>query len=717
MAASGIYDEDYEISDHESDLADHGSNYADHESAFAESPADGYFSQREHPQETFVEQPSTTHAESEAKAREATQGSQGSTALFHGIVQAMLPASPPSRSPISASRSPVWADESTPLFDAGPAPPDYATATASTRGSEQTPSGRSSGERVSAGESQFRAASYGSMGSGGPPPVSAAGGQEQHEQMQWPFGNRGNPFASGDFPFGARGNPFTANGFPFDPNGNPNIAPGHQQSMRDTPRRDGSPHSETSDEESGLLRRRRRRRGKRTKPLWRRLGSLCRPAILLNLILAALIVGLVLLIAHLTRDTSNIAPGDSNDPFRSNATVPRHPTNRKCAFNFFTESISFGFDEIENFTFNELMQPSSNMPGGITGNIWILPAPPEQEASVRVWISFATTDPWHVTDASYAFEKDSLTLHFPGLREPPKSYGRNACMDVGIGIYVKDGVDVDRWAISSANLNVVAEAGLFGSEEVGRRSLRADTTTITTVKGNVNMAYWTSRQTIIKLTSGSLHGIYALRDLLSVSTRSGAIGIQVDPQEADPVRPAPAEFSATSSSGSIHVGFPINDFLDRNYTTHVDTHSSSISGTYLLGESTSLRTHSGSIQADILPFSAAANHSVLQTDNASGPTELTILPPYIDPGSPITHMESQHNSNSGSMALVYPQEWEGTIEGRTTSGNIALKGRDVQKYTFGDYFEHRVVATKGRGSSRLGFSSKSGSVTLRVGDY
>lgn len=121
MANSGIYEEDY--------ASDHDSLYAD-----ADSPADGYFTQRPFPASQFVENSSIT-AEADAKAREAAESRASSS-------EAQPQPSSQRTSPTFATRSPVWAqpDEQTPLLDAGPAPPDYAAATAHRRGESSSSS-------------------------------------------------------------------------------------------------------------------------------------------------------------------------------------------------------------------------------------------------------------------------------------------------------------------------------------------------------------------------------------------------------------------------------------------------------------------------------------------------------------------------------------------------------------------------------------------------
>ncbi|KAK5122293.1 hypothetical protein LTR85_004204 [Meristemomyces frigidus] len=719
MSDSGIIDSDYE------DASDAS------ESLYGDSPSDGYFTQRDHPPETFVEQ-SSVQADSDAKAREAAEAQANSS-----------PATPPSQtSPTTSSRSPIWVVEGTALLDAGPAPPDYAAATANRSRTQPPP-------EVASPSHQDETATPGSYGTIDNARQDARPVPEQTD-AQWPFGNRGNPFGA-DFPYGPRGSPVGQN-FPFGPSGHPLGAQAQApppQSMQDA-----AADNDAADEETGLIPRKRR---KHTRSSRKRLCRCCKPSAALNYLLAILVVGLVVLIVRATRETSKSGVpstgdgedklpiedggdggGDDDDPpvrgSPPNGVIPAHPRNSRCDFSVLSDPISFGFDDPENFSFTELMEPAAYMSGDISGNIYILPAPADQDVAIRVWVSFATPEPWHVTYVHYAYAHDSLSLLFPKVEKLHNGYAGKACMDVAVEIYVKRDIELGDWAISTANLNVKAAEYLFGSKtgliDSGLRL--TNTTTINAIKGHVDMSYWSSRETNIDIVSGSIHGTYALRDILSVRSHSGSIGVTVLPKEADDKNPAPAEFTGISYSGSVHVAFPtlVSDIPDRDYKTRVESRSSSVSGTYIHGSATSFRTTSGSMQVDVLPYASSASvgkSSTLHTESASGSTSLTLLSPTDASGSAkygepydgtLAHLHSSHKSASGSLHLVYPPEWSGTIEGWTNSGSVKLKGKDVYTYVGGSVGPagKHLLARKGYGASKVDFRTKSGSVGLRIGE-
>ncbi|TKA72976.1 hypothetical protein B0A55_05297 [Friedmanniomyces simplex] len=707
MSGSGIYEDEFEGSDR--DLL------------YADSPSDGYFTQRDFPTETFVEQ-SSVQAESEAKAREAAESQSASSA-----------ATPPSRtSPGSSIRSPVWVDEGTQLLDAGPAPPDYAAATAG-RIRETTSESHGQGAETTAGEPSFPPTNYGTIDRGRP------GGDmlNQSVEREWPLGQRNNPFGpnfpfgpsgspfgpSGS-PFGPSGSPFGASGSPFGPSGGPFGAAGQPQSMRDS--REGD-----REEEHSLFGRR-----QQTRRWKQRAGGWCKPVRLINVLLGFAVIGLVVLLATITRGASRIdtpAPREGDDgSITPNTTEPQlgpeHPRNELCPFKWFSEATPFGFKHTDNFSLTEAMEPELYMKGGVSGSIWISAAPPEQEDDVVVVVSYASTEMWSVSNMDYVYAPGVFELRFPKTEKPRSTPVPNPCMDVAIGLYLKAHVTLDALNITAKNLDIQTGQGPsdFADYFAVSKTWAISTASFESHHGSVKMAYWSTRETRIETDSGHISGTYGLEDLLYLRTHSGQIEINIAPQPADKTHPAPAVFDAQSHSGGIHVGVTsYSDIVERDYRTSIETYSSSIQGTYIFSSAASFTTKSGSIEIDLLPYldddmlrRNPSISSTLRTDSGSGHTELSLQPPVKHTAAIIKHLYSSHYSASGSLDLVYPQAWEGTIEGMTRSGGIELRGKDIKVYYEGDTGAggRRVVARKGHGESKLGFQSQSGSVKVRVGD-
>ncbi|KAK3073737.1 hypothetical protein LTR53_004434 [Teratosphaeriaceae sp. CCFEE 6253] len=720
MASSGIHEEDFDGSDHES--------------LYADSPTDGYFTQREHPTETFVEQ-SSVQAESEAKAREAAEDRD------RAAPQAATP--PSQRSPTSSTRSPIWADESTPLLDAGPAPPDYATATAGRRQSASLAE-RPASAQESASTPLFQPSNYGSIDRSTRTTGSrthrtrstrssrSSTSTDRHVDREWPFGSRNNPFGA-NFPYGANGSPFGAN-FPFGPNG-PFGAGGPPQSMGGM-----QEEGDHADEEGGNGR---RSKVKNKNRWWKkqRPARYCSPVRLINIFLGIAVIGLIVLLARLTREASRVgkSPVKEKEPDTHgrlpNVTAPPtpgpdHPHSEVCPFKWYSDAMFFDFDHPNNFSFSEIMDPAIYMTGGISGSVWIFPAPAEQEVDIRVWISYASTEPWSVNKMDYGYSAGALQLRFPQMAKSDDTQVLRPCLDVSVGIYVKTTVALDNLAVTTQHLDIQAGQGASGFSRFSAvsQTWAVDSAAFTSEHGSVKMAIWHTRETRIETRSGSIGGSYGLGDLLSVRTRSGGISIKVSPRPASPAHPmAPAVLDAESESGSVHIGVattPETAIPDRDYQTRVTTRSGTISGTFVFSSVASFTSRSGALALDLLPyFDRRLDERVtasLRTESGSAATTLRLLDPVRYADTPVTNiLRSIHKTSSGSLNLVYPQSWEGAIQGGTRSGGISVVGRDVTVFYEGRLGEQggkRVVARKGYGDSHLDFVTGSGAATLRMGD-
>ncbi|KAK1066912.1 hypothetical protein LTR74_006787 [Friedmanniomyces endolithicus] len=715
MSGSGIYEDDFEGSDHDS--------------LYADSPSDGYFTQREIPNETFVEQ-SSVQAESEAKAREAAENQSASSV-----------AAPSSHiSPGSSIRSAVWSDEYTLLRDAGPAPPDYAAATAD-RYRGPAPGGLAGSSQTTASDSSRPPTSYGTIDRTMPsdgmlsrtPERERPLGQRNDPSVPRspfgasgsPFGASGSPFGASGSPFGASGSPFGASGSPFGPSGSPFGVAGPPQSMRDSQDQD-----DRAGEQLGLLGRTQRSKGRR-----RRSGRWCRLATLASVALGLAVLALVLLLATVARgasreDTPVPRKGDDGN-ISPNGTEPRpgleHPHNGVCAFTSFSEA-AFAFEDSATFTLTEAMDSELYTSGGISGSIRISAAPPEQEDDITVLVSYASTGTWSVDDMDHFCAPGVFELRFAKAETPRQRRLPNPCMDVVIGLYMKAYVSLDTLNITTKNLDIQTGQSSSGDSDdfAVHKTWAIDHAAFHSHHGSISMTPWSSRETKVHTDSGHVSDRYGLEDLLEIRTHSGQIEIDIAPQPADKAHPSPAVFDAQSHSGGIRVGLISSPaIVERDYQTSVQAFSSSIQGTYIFSSSASFVTKSGSIEIDLLPYlnddalrRAPSVSSSLRTESGSGHTELSLLPPVKHTTAVIKHLRSSHTSASGALELVYPQAWEGAIEGATRSGGITLEGKDVKVYYDGETGTggRRVVARKGYADSRLEFQSQSGSVKVRVGD-
>lgn len=756
----------------ETDVEDNRSIYNESEDSDDESllnvetPTDGYFTNRDHPQDTFVAN-AGAQAASQAKAQEAAGEHTSSIARR----------SSQSSAPESRTELP------TPIRDAGPAPPDYAAATAHRR--ELSFQAQPQDDR----HTRRWAPEYGSISV--PPPTQLP--QESGSASSF---NSDHPLVRNGL-FGEQG----VLGRREQPESMTDTAPQPAYaSVNMTGLRGGETREDDhADEETGLLRVRECRKNHRhshgchrhnrkqcrhgpKRRGWKRRWCCCRPMSLIN---ALLVFGAILLLVHFCRklDFSNSHDNDNPDiPVQDPVDPPHTPKlptgdlldhhrthNCPYATNASTEHIDF--DDLGTFAFLELIEASEYWAyglHGISGTVKIAPAPSDQEPDVRVWVSIATTDPLQVKNLRYFKDDEGLELRFPDMQDEDEYSGsgggsgttrasswNRACMDIAVAILVRDGLDIDRLELTTYNLDVVVESGLFMPDNETRKDEEAKGLTVWTensisaVRGTVWAAYMDSRRTIVETSSDSIEGNYALRDLLSLKSSSGRIEVSVDPKEEDSKHPSSADFVAQSNSGSISVDFPdgfLSDIPAREYDTRVRTGSSSVSGRYILGSSSSFVTNSGSIEIDILPYSSNASSS-LRTETNSAHTDVAVLSPYTtstlessstsptSDGPPpysevasessisrsrasslLDSMRSYHKSTSGSISLIYPDEWTGEISGESTSGRIKIRGKDVEMLDTHKWPARKsVTARKGDGDSRLSVKTTSGSIDILVG--
>ena len=80
-------------------------------------------------------------------------------------------------------------------------------------------------------------------------------------------------------------------------------------------------------------------------------------------------------------------------------------------------------------------------------------------------------------------------------------------------------------------------------------------------------------------------------------------------------------------------------------------------------------------------------------------------------------IHSVHKSISGSLDLKYPWHWSGMVEGRSISGSLSVRGKDVEIIRDDRLPGQRVLkAKKGIGNSTCVFKTTSSSVDVQFED-
>lgn len=387
----------------------------------------------------------------------------------------------------------------------------------------------------------------------------------------------------------------------------------------------------------------------------------------------------------------------------------------------YSEVTSFLFDNPSEFQFLESASEEDRRTAAsehvqLLGEVRVRPAVDDPESSIRVDLEFHASEPNLLDFIELQKSESTFSIKtlsdVAGLQDP--------CLSIIATIWISPGLSLRSMSIETHNLAIQYYPDLSYTIH--------NTTTITSSHGSIHMCPSLptnhSRETIIRTSSGSIHGTYPLYDLLSLHTESGAIDVRVAPQPAAASAPTePARFTASTSSGRIAAYYPIglglaaSSLPNRDYRVALRTSSGAIHGSYLHGTYTSLRSSSGSVDVTLAPYGEAA--STIRTNTQSGDMRLRVLDSLTAPlpDTPMRALSSEHDAESGDLRLRFPDAWEGGIEAKTSSGDLDVDWDGVRlvRDERDDGGWRRLVAVRGNGHGKIRFRSSSGSMEL-VGD-
>lgn len=345
----------------------------------------------------------------------------------------------------------------------------------------------------------------------------------------------------------------------------------------------------------------------------------------------------------------------------------------------------------------------------VSGWIHVVQAPASQAAgTIEVRLSYAASQTVDVDSIKYAWTLTGLTVGDPSFPDGFDGLQKgDSCLGISIVVYMATGTKLENFNVQAIHMGMQIHDGVNFSVTKG--------TSITLTTGTLDASALNSRETRLETISGSISGKYELLDLLSIVTKSGSVNINVEPKEKAADGPATALFYASTMSGSIRVDTERKVVPERDYVVDIHSTAGSIDGTFVHGSKTEMSSVAGGINVDLMPY-AAAGSSVLRTKTTDGETKLTLRAAYKAPSSAVGTLISSHTSVSGSIKLVYPQVWEGHMEGESVSGTLHVEGRDLKLIRQEERpGMNRVEAKKGSGGSTMVFKSLNGGCDVLVG--
>lgn len=204
-------------------------------------------------------------------------------------------------------------------------------------------------------------------------------------------------------------------------------------------------------------------------------------------------------------------------------------------------------------------------------------------------------------------------------------------------------------------------------------------------------------------TTNGITGSYKLQERIELTTTTGSIDVEVDPQSGD----EPAYLVLASNTGRIRVRMAPT-FLARRQVpsraifTEIRTVTGAISAEILLGhggyadiETVTGQQHLSLLLYDVGPDDVASN---ITTSSRTGQQRI-VVQPLVPSITPITNINAQHRGTAtAALNLDYPRQWNGEIYALASPlGNVEIDGSQLE---FTRYSEHEKMAYRGSASSR-----------------
>ena len=155
---------------------------------------------------------------------------------------------------------------------------------------------------------------------------------------------------------------------------------------------------------------------------------------------------------------------------------------------------------------------------------------------IRVDVDIYYSDIGMMREMKFQPSPQSLAIYTPShMSEISSSY---PCMYIVATLYVNPAAHLDYLRIGAQSMKVIFHEGL--SLDADGLKVAVDAGSVIFPSGDATKMHINSRLIEISTGSGSVSGTYPLYDLLKITTQSGSISVDVDPQEASRLEPKAA---------------------------------------------------------------------------------------------------------------------------------------------------------------------------------
>lgn len=346
----------------------------------------------------------------------------------------------------------------------------------------------------------------------------------------------------------------------------------------------------------------------------------------------------------------------------------------------------------------------------VYGWIHVVRAPANQApGTIQARLSYAVSPSVDIDTVKHSTTATGLTIGDPTYPDGFDGVHKgSACLGMSLVVYIAPGVEIETLNIAATHLGMQIHQGVDFSV--------TNSTRISLTKGTLDAAAFNSRETYLKTISGSISGLYSLLDLISVTSKSGSVNIEIEPKPATASSSPSAIFMVDAHSSSVRTDFKRKHIPERDYQVYINTTVGSVDATLIHGSRTELNSIAGFINADLVPYKSGDYASTINTHTHAGQTSITLRSPYHAKNVPMTGLTSNHKTSSGELDLTYPQEWAGHINGTSLSGALHMEGKDLELLAeINEPTKNHVEAKKGGNGGKMEFDTVSGECKIKIG--
>lgn len=316
-------------------------------------------------------------------------------------------------------------------------------------------------------------------------------------------------------------------------------------------------------------------------------------------------------------------------------------------------------------------------------------------------LSVTASDPSIDVDVSFEAQTLALTtpqlLSWDGPREP--------CIEITAVVNLPPGSELERLSLHAAHLNVTLDGAL---------SLRLSDATLGSVPGPIHIpegALASTRTLSATSVSGPIDAEVPVAEDMHAETTSGSIRLTLlAPEDRHPEFKS-SKLSVSSVSGDVDVRGR-GELPRVRYSHSVSSVSGKVEVALPFWESV-VKATSGRVSADLTPLLVSEGEPSVRTETLSGDMEVTISDPA---DGKLDSLDSRHKSTSGDLTIRYPPSWAGHFKAESFSGDVDVRGKDVEVGRGKGRWRREVSGRKGEGGSQAGVKSFSGDVLLVIGE-